>query len=543
MPRNMPRNYKLTWQVGIGKRNGRWRKKYKGRVYYFSGGRGRSDRSAYDAALNAWEELKVRIDAETPKPYQRDYEKAIHEWETVLAWCHENGDDEMSRVAVAKQGRLRTALAVAKPYPLPREDTFDGQFEQFVPDAQLTDAISETLAAFTCQPMPEDTPMGRAYNAARERLSQVDLGVGEIAEQSAVVPGDFDLDSVDSRTVEKEIWRDRLEVMQRSSVASDQSTHAYARKYLDEKRALVDAQELTPNHYDTLQRLVNEFTDWFGHQTPVTDIGGKTLSDYRIEVLRRAGANGWAAGTAKDRVDRIKSFIRWLWQIEAIPNLPRNMDSRSSGLKISTPLPTVIVFEKPEITILLKEASERTQLYILLMLNCGMTQKDIADLNHSEVDWERGRITRKRSKTRGFENVPEVSYTLWGTTLTLLQNHRTDSEQGAVLLNEKGNPLRHEEVQANGKLKKNDNIRNAFSRLQRKTGITKPLKSLKKTSASLIRNDPRYASLESLFLGHAPQSMSDKHYTVAPQALLDDAVIWLSTEYGLSGGETVPGET
>jgi hypothetical protein len=77
-------------------------------------------------------------------------------------------------------------------------------------------------------------------------------------------------------------------------------------------------------------------------------------------------------------------------------------------------------------------------------------------------------------------------------------------------------------------------VRKAFDRLREKTGINKPPKSLKKTSASLIRNNGRYTSLEGLFLGHAPQSMSDKHYTVAPQTLLDEAITWLGTEYGLA---------
>ena len=85
-------------------------------------------------------------------------------------------------------------------------------------------------------------------------------------------------------------------------------------------------------------------------------------------------------------------------------------------------------------------------------------------------------------------------------------------------------------------MKKNDNVRNAFHRLQQKTGINKPLKSLKKTSASLIRNNSNYASLEGLFLGHAPQSMSEKHYTVAPQTLLDEAIVWLGTEFGIVVG-------
>ena len=74
----MPRNNKLTWLSGAGKRTGRWRKKYKRKVYYFKGGRGKSDHDAYEAAVAEWEKLKLRIDAEAPKPYQADYERAMY---------------------------------------------------------------------------------------------------------------------------------------------------------------------------------------------------------------------------------------------------------------------------------------------------------------------------------------------------------------------------------------------------------------------------------------------------------------------------------
>ena len=88
-------------------------------------------------------------------------------------------------------------------------------------------------------------------------------------------------------------------------------------------------------------------------------------------------------------------------------------------------------------------------------------------------------------------------------------------------------------VDESGKYAKIDNIKSAYSRLCKQAATSKPLKSLKKTSASLIRGNQKYTSLESLFLGHAPQSMSDRHYAIAPQALLDSAIVWLGGEYGL----------
>lgn len=213
--------------------------------------------------------------------------------------------------------------------------------------------------------------------------------------------------------------------------------------------------------------------------------------------------------------------------------LPRILDAKSKALEISRPSPGIVTYSKEEICTLLTKASRRTKLYILLALNCSMTQKDIADLQTSEVDWEAGRIVRKRSKTRDFDSVPEVSYVLWPETLRLLSQERNPADSGPVLVNANGRRLWYEEVTDDGQLKKIDNVRSAFNRLRLKVKISKPFKSLKKTSATFIRNNKEYASLERLFLGHAPQSMSDRHYAQTPQTLLDAAIAWLGKEYGV----------
>jgi integrase len=229
----------------------------------------------------------------------------------------------------------------------------------------------------------------------------------------------------------------------------------------------------------------------------------------------------------------VKSFVLWLFEIEAIPEIPRVMAGKSKALQITPANGTITVFTIDEVTQSLDAATDRTKLYILLMLNCGMTQKDIADLLKTEVDWDDGRVTRKRSKTKKHKNVPIVSYKLWPETLRLLLQEQAGSESERVLLSANGRPLWHQDVMDDGKYKKTDSIKNAFYRLSQTTKIKKPLKSLKKTSATLIRGNEKYASLESLFLGHAPQTMADKHYAAAPQELLDEAISWLGEQYGL----------
>ena len=319
--------------------------------------------------------------------------------------------------------------------------------------------------------------------------------------------------------------------MQRSTVSPDETVKGYVDTFLTDKKAAAAAGLLTPGRVCKLQAQLTHFQDWLGQKTSVAEINGSTLVEYRAKLLKKVEARTWSLTTANEQLSTVKNFIRWLWQIEAIAALPRVPDGKSKVLEIGKSRSPIVLFTNQEIGSLLKNASERTKLYVLLMLNCAMTQKDIADIQFSEVDWKAGRITRKRSKTRRHDHVPEVSYLLWPETLELLRREQSSGGKGLVLLNESKQPLWREELNEDGKYKKNDNVRNAFDRLRGKLKISKPLISLKKTSATLIRGRKDSSGLEDLFLGHAPQRLSDRHYTKPPRELLDEAVTWLREEY------------
>jgi integrase len=179
---------------------------------------------------------------------------------------------------------------------------------------------------------------------------------------------------------------------------------------------------------------------------------------------------------------------------------------------------------------LVERATGRLKLHLLLMANCGYTQRDLADLRQNEVDWSNGRIIRKRSKTGDIDKVPVVNYRLWPQTWDLLRECREDGP--LVLLTESGRPLVRDEIGPDGKRHKTDTIHSTYRHLQVKLGFAKSTKLIRKTSATLLDGHAEFCRFVGHFLGHAPRTIQEKHYTPPSEERFDRAVEWLGQQYG-----------
>ncbi len=180
-----------------------------------------------------------------------------------------------------------------------------------------------------------------------------------------------------------------------------------------------------------------------------------------------------------------------------------------------------------------KVATPRTRLYVLLGLNLGYTQSDVASLEHGFVDWTANTVTRNRHKT----GQPQLAR-LWPITAKLLQAEMTDPRKSALmLLGENGNRLVSETESANGKPIKVDAIATAFGRMMLKANMAddkRGFKHFRKTSANLIgQNNQDNPHLVDLFLGHTQKSMA-KFYAKQHYDLLFAATDKLAALYGLT---------
>lgn len=121
--------FKLTWQAGTGRR-GRWKKMHRGRIFYFDGGRRKSDAEAYSRAVAEFDRQKVLIEAElcASRLHRQDYEEAVAEWKCVLLVARDAEGNPAMIVAAAKIDELRKRMSRRKPpavsnrfdYPVPK---------------------------------------------------------------------------------------------------------------------------------------------------------------------------------------------------------------------------------------------------------------------------------------------------------------------------------------------------------------------------------------------------------------------------------------
>lgn len=244
-----------------------------------------------------------------------------------------------------------------------------------------------------------------------------------------------------------------------------------------------------------------------------------------------AETSKWAEKTAKSTLAGSKAWGKWLLKSGRIEKLPRNFDDYKVTVTPTEP----ITFSPSELKRLYGAADDETRLLILLALNTGANQIDIATLEYARSEktlglWlGTGTIRRKRVKTRKVKRVPVVRYVLWPETLDFLERFR--QQTGTVVLR---NSLGGEWVSRvrgdTGKYKNNDALGLRFTRLLEEIEIKekgKSFKTLRATSASFLGNSEKYRQYGPLFLGHAPDGMFEGHYLKEDCKVLNEGTVWL----------------
>jgi integrase len=338
------------------------------------------------------------------------------------------------------------------------------------------------------------------------------------------------------------IWTDRFKHDRKDPAPKERSIKYWVERWIENQRARANAKEIATDRFSSYRYALSYFQQWAGCDNDVATITSDRVEQYYNHLLDLIterendpdGEAGCARAYAKARLDACKQFCQWLDEKDLVP-LPKNIRNRKA-LRIKLGNGKRETYPVQDIKTILDDAEtpDRMKLFVLLMLNTGAYQVDVARLNRAQVNLKTGRIERKRSKTESHPNVPTVNYLLWKRTATLLGKFlNTDKTSPLALLNEKGQPLQSKWIGDDGRAKKVCNITTAYKRLKTRLGLKHSLGQLRKTSSNLLYNNKTYRPLHVLFLGHSPRTVAERFYVNDDPKTLDAAIRWLGQQLGI----------
>lgn len=504
----MPRKLLMTY-VSSQKR---WTKKYNGKMFSVSCkqlGCPSSEAASWMAANLWWEAKQAEIDAQA-RQEEAAADPASHILRTALGGI----SVEEARRKLEEAEALRKLLSIyeaASVHGQPVQTLETGQGVTIMPDAEIGRSMA---ASGEIPPEVMDqvlSPMG--YGLSSERRGEKMSRLAEQLQGQAAPT---------HRTVQHQV-------------------DAWCKMLLSS----VSTKQLSPGRYDAYKRRIGLFTKWIGSETAIDAITAAKLEEWWAFLSLKVAERVYSTATAKEMLMTVRQFIRRLAAWNLIP-LPGNIGDRR--LCFHDGPRTVETIEVSEVRKLLDASSERLRLSLLLMLNAGMYQNDIAELAVEEIDWDRGILERYRSKTadKRLTSVAKTRYQLWPETMELLrklrakQDVRNDRGGRRVLLTDEGNPLVSERVEG-GKFRAYDTIANAYRLVAGKIGIKKTLKMFRKTSASLLASHPQYKFYTVYFLAQSPKSVAERHYIKPSDEEFFSALEWLRKEI-LEGKKEGPGD-
>lgn len=260
--------------------------------------------------------------------------------------------------------------------------------------------------------------------------------------------------------------------------------------------------------YDEIFNLKSGEQNLFSKEMAICCINEHKITD----VYQAYDKMNLDQNTKKKRWNWFKKFVRFILEhSDQPPKSPRNIDSKDFVFSKEN------LIDKPEIDLneirkFLKDLPDRLRLYALLALNCAMNNVDIANLEHHQIDLDKKTLKRKRIKTKGWVNVPTVTYYLWDETVNLLERFINKKSQ-FVLTDDTGNSLYFAKKENGGAIlydKIGVQWRDHFKGTDDKKFI---LKNFRFFGADLLGKHPKHMLYKDVFLGHSPKSVADRNYS------------------------------
>ncbi|MGQ0634221.1 MAG: tyrosine-type recombinase/integrase [Planctomycetaceae bacterium] len=185
-------------------------------------------------------------------------------------------------------------------------------------------------------------------------------------------------------------------------------------EFLTAKKMLVDSGELSPRTFGDYKRTTDTLIGMFGKNRLVSDFSADDFAALRASISKTRGLVGLSNAIRLTRI--VFKYAYDVGKIEAPVRFgPLFKVKRESIRKAASGRPARM-FEAVEIRRMLEGADDVMQAMILVAINCGFGQTDLANLPKSAVDLDAGLIIYPRVKTGVPRRVP-----LWPETVTAIR--------------------------------------------------------------------------------------------------------------------------
>jgi len=268
------------------------------------------------------------------------------------------------------------------------------------------------------------------------------------------------------------------------------SLRACADKYIESKRLLQQRGKITFRHLSDIERTLDKLCKFIGPTRPLASLKSE---DYGAWCADMAKTNG--AVSMGNHVMRVRAFLKWAVGEDLIAKIPPHGLEKPTAkeLRKARKAQKSRLFESAEIQRLLKYASPPMRAMILLAVNAGMGNEDLALLKTSNVkdEW----LDCPRVKTEVDRRVP-----LWPETIKALAAIEP-GQDGYVFHTKYGNLWTIPNSSGAG-----SPISGQFAKLCQNLDLYKPRRgfySLRHTCATIGEECGDSAAIEYI-LGHVP---------------------------------------
>jgi integrase len=168
--------------------------------------------------------------------------------------------------------------------------------------------------------------------------------------------------------------------------------------FLNHKRDLMDSGELSPRTHRDYKDVTDLLVAHFGKDRLVTDLRQEDFATLRVKLARR-----WGPVRLGNIVQRVRTIFKYAFDAEHIDKPvrfgPGFKRPSKKTLRIERAKDGPKLFTREEILRLLDCAPVQMRAMILLGINCGYGNADVARLPLSALDLDRGIADYAREKT------------------------------------------------------------------------------------------------------------------------------------------------